>query len=78
MMSVKEALKRALISEKTAARVDECAASDHYVNLRKLMHELECDLIEAIVELRGNRSQASYSLELQRTTLVEKLKRGGR
>lgn len=77
-LTARQIIKRALISKAVADLVEECSLAENYVDLRTLMARIEIEIIYAVISERGSKSQASYDLEMNRTTLVEKLKRWGR
>ena len=61
----------------TDARPYVVELSDEGVDLRDLLNKIELEMIEQALErVDGNKSQAARMLGLNRTTLVEKLRRG--
>ncbi|MBT6324841.1 MAG: sigma-54-dependent Fis family transcriptional regulator, partial [Bdellovibrionales bacterium] len=51
---------------------------DNGIDLKKFLHEVEESLIsQALIKTKGNKNQASKILCMNRTTLIEKMKKRG-
>jgi sigma-54 specific flagellar transcriptional regulator A len=73
------ALLRALTSDDTPPLVDPCLAAGRPVDLPRLLRRLEeAYIAAALARTGGNKKAAADLLGLQRTTLVEKLRRRNR